>query len=93
MAAAVPSAYQKPSSDVRVEIPEYPASFMHPALTLGSSLPNISRGGTYRQADNSKRKLVTIHHITGTEGIMIQNDGKQDVFQQLQGWIHACFEL
>jgi len=37
--------------------------------------------------------VVTIHHITGVGGIMIQNDGKQDVFQQLQGWIHACFEL
>jgi len=34
-----------------------------------------------------------IHHIDGVGGIMIQNDGKQDVFQQLHGWIHACFEL
>jgi len=33
--------------------------------------------------------IVTIHHITGVGGIMIQNDGKQDVFQQLQGWIHS----
>jgi len=39
------------------------------------------------------RQIVTIHHITGVGGIMIQNDGKQDVFQQLHGWIHACFEL
>ena len=30
---------------------------------------------------------VTLHHIFGTEGILIQNDGKQDVFQQCQGWI------
>ena len=33
--------------------------------------------------------LVTIHHISGAEGIMIQNGGKQDIFQQLQGWILA----
>jgi hypothetical protein len=38
-------------------------------------------------------EFVTIHHITRVGGIMIQNDGKQDVFQQLHGWIHACFEL
>ena len=30
--------------------------------------------------------------MTSAEGIPIQNDGKQDVFQQLQGWIHASFE-
>ena len=28
-----------------------------------------------------------IHFISGTEGVPIQNVGKQDVFQQLQGWI------
>jgi hypothetical protein len=38
------------------------------------------------------KKKVTIHHFARAEGIMIQNDGKQDVFQQLHGWIHACFE-
>ena len=30
--------------------------------------------------------------MTSAKGVPIQNDGKQDVFQQLQGWIHACFE-
>ena len=36
--------------------------------------------------------VVINHHIPRVERIVIQNDGKQDVFQQLQGWIHACFE-
>jgi len=36
--------------------------------------------------------FVSIHHFSGVEGIMIQNARKQDVFAQLQGWIHACFE-
>ena len=36
--------------------------------------------------------FITIHHITRAGGIVIQNDGKQDVSQQLQGWIHVCFE-
>ena len=30
--------------------------------------------------------------MTSAKGVPIQNDGKQDVFQQLQGWIHASFE-
>ena len=30
--------------------------------------------------------------MTSAKGVPIQNDGKQDVFQQLQGWIHAGFE-
>ena len=30
--------------------------------------------------------------MTSAKGVPIQNDGKQDVFQQLQGWIHAFFE-
>ncbi|MBT4265264.1 MAG: hypothetical protein HN580_20250 [Deltaproteobacteria bacterium] len=35
---------------------------------------------------------VTIHHFTGVGGIMIQNNGKQDVFptrfrRNSQGWI------
>ena len=38
------------------------------------------------------RFLIAIHHLSGTEGIMIQNDGKQDVFQKHQGRIHARFE-
>ena len=38
------------------------------------------------------KNKVTIHYITRAGGIVIQNDGKQDVSQQLQGWIHVCFE-
>ena len=34
----------------------------------------------------SKEK-VSIQLAPGIERVLIQNDGKQDVFQQLQGWI------
>jgi len=36
--------------------------------------------------------LVTIQHIAGAKGIVIQNGGIQDVSHQLHGWIHVCFE-
>ncbi len=37
----------------------------------------------------NKNNIISIHHISGAVGIIIQNGGKQDVFQQLQGWIQA----